>query len=148
MSQPIPSEWLVGHRMYVDKEFQGRLLESGFTSSEWDIIMSVVSFAVEGPHDPEGAHLRPVLDDLPAAVEASEGIPEPLAETDPRAGRGGFLDRVSGILGRAAGGGDSRDDRIEAAETLVGEYTEVLEIHLKQQGLWQELCERAADRSE
>ncbi|MFW6449119.1 MAG: DUF5799 family protein [Halobacteriota archaeon] len=146
MGEPVPQEWLVGHRMAVDQEFARRVHDSGFSTAEWDLIMSVVSFELERPDDPESASLVPDAAELPKAVAAAEEIPRGHpggAGAPPDRGTDGFLSRITDSLGIGDGSGrGSREERVREATTMVSEYAEVLQIHLKQRNAWTDLCER------
>ncbi|MFP4590049.1 MAG: DUF5799 family protein [Halobacteriales archaeon] len=145
MATPIPHEWLVGHRMAVDREFVGRVHESAFSTAEWDLIMSVVSFELENPRDPEAARLVPAAEGLAEAVAAADEIPSGYPGAPASGDGGGFLSRITGGLGVGGRSGrDSREERVREADTMVTEYAEVLQIHLKQRHAWADLCERAA----
>ncbi len=149
MATPIPDELLVGHRLAVDQEFAERLRESEFSSMEWDLIMSTVSFELEDPGDPETATIVPNVEDLPAAISAIEDLPDTGHGSHGNPERGGdasgMVDRLTSRLGfDRTEGSSSPDDRRQAATALVTEYAEVLQIHLKQQRAWTELCDRLA----
>lgn len=149
MDASVPDELLIGHRMYVDNEFNPRVLESNFSNAEWDLIMSVVSFRVDGPEDPESATLYPVTKGLPDAIAATDELHDihtvPNAPpTDASGGRIDVLvDRIKDVFGLDSYNRRSQDERLQAARSLVSDYAEVLEIHLRQQSQWANLCERA-----
>lgn len=150
MATPIPDELLVGHRLAVDQEFAERLHESEFSSMEWDLIMSTVSFEMEEPDDPEAAAIVPNVEELPAAISAIEDLPDAgpgvHGGPDRAGGSGGIVDRLTSRFGITGDEGPtSPDARRRAATALVTEYAEVLQIHLKQQRAWTALCDRLAD---
>lgn len=152
MPTPIPDELLVGHRLAVDQEFAERVRDSEFSSMEWDLIMSTVSFELSDPGDPENAAIVADLEGIPKAINAIEDLPDagPGVGGGPASAGGnqGIFGRISARLGLDESvGSSSRDERIQAANALVTEYAEVLQIHLKQQRHWQELCERLATDS-
>lgn len=139
MSDPVPADRLIGHRMNADRSFADRVHESGFSPTEWELIMSVVTFEIVGADDPDDAELHPVLDDLGDAISAIKSIPS----TDPYAsagaqGRsgGGFLDQLRGLLSS----GEDDERRHQEAQALVNEYTAFLEGLLRQDSVWDDLC--------
>lgn len=154
MDASVPDELLVGHRMYVDNEFTQRVLESGFSSAEWDIIMSVVSFRVHAPDEPEEATLYPAMDGLPDAIAATDELPDfqTVQHTQPRQRSGGrvsrFVTQLRESLGLDFAKKRDRHERVQAAEKLVSDYTEVLEIHLRQQSRWDDICQACVDQVE
>lgn len=154
MGSSVPDELLIGHRMYVDNEFNSRVIESNFSNAEWDLIMSVVSFRVDGPEDPESATLYPVTEGLPDAIAATDELheihtaPHP-TPSDTAGGRIDVLvDRIKDVFGLDSYNRRSQDERLQAARSLVSEYAEVLEIHLRQQSQWADLCERAVEATD
>lgn len=154
MPTPIPEELLVGHRLAVDQEFATRVRDSEFSSMEWDLIMSSVTFELANPDDPEEAAIVADLEEVWTAIDAIDDLPDRQPGVKPstphRGSREpGVLSRLSSSLGLddVWGGGPS-DERIQSANALVTEYAEVLQIHLKQQHHWEELCERVESQSE
>lgn len=154
MDVAIPDELLIGHRMFVDNEFNERLLASDFSSAEWDIIMSVVTFRIHEPDDPEEAQLYPQLDGVPDAIAATDDLPDfqkvqsmqPERHTSGRLER--FVGRVQSALGLDVRRKQKQHERIQNAEQLISDYAEVLEIHLRQQSDWADICKAALERAE
>lgn len=141
MATPVPDELLFGHRMNADKAFSEQVAHSEFSRGEWELIMSVISFEIDDPQDPENASLLPVVDELDRALQAAKEVP---GANDPysREGgsSGGVIDRITGLFG---GESKTTGDRRGEAEALVGEYAQVLEAQLKEQAAWATLCEES-----
>lgn len=149
MAHPVPEDQLIGHRMAVDNEFSSRVIDSQFSHGEWDVIMSTVTFEIDRPDTPEEATLQPTLDDLDAAIAATEEMPSIDsfgALSEPADASTSLLDRLRSVLG---GGGHStdREGRRADAQALIEQYAEVLEIHLKQRSAWTKVCRATAESS-
>lgn len=144
MPEAVPEDHLLGHRMAVDQDFAQRLAKSSFSSGEWDLIMSVVSFAIEEPGDPAAATLVARADRLDDAVAAADEVPEAdhgLAGSPGRGDGAGLVERLRGLLG-----GSAADDEREAdARALIDDYADRLEAHLRERGAWTELCGSVAN---
>lgn len=144
MATPVPNELLIGHRMNADKAFAGRLNESDFSRTEWDLIMSVVSFEIDDPEKPETANLRPVIENLDDAIAAADEVPKddtsgPYSSGDTSSE--GLFDRLTGLFS----GGKSSGDRRREAEALVNEYTATLQEQLKEHDRWESVCEQCVE---
>lgn len=144
--EPVPDDLLFGYRMQADSEFASHLAESTFTTAEWDIIMSVVSFELENPHAPANATLVPETEDLATAIAATETIPEHRTQREhtEEPNRGGLL---AGLV-RRFGRGSSARKRTADAERLLEAYATQLEETIKSLDGWHELCEEVALRTE
>ena len=142
MSTAVPSDQLIGFRMAADQSFNDRVLESQFSSAEWELIMSVISYEIDDPSDPDDAELVPVLDKLDDALSASrelKAIDPYEGATGGRSG-GGILDRLLGALR----GDSSQADRRRDAEALVLEYTAFLEGIMRSRSEWESICAAVA----
>ncbi|WP_254534581.1 DUF5799 family protein [Halomarina litorea] len=140
---------IVGTRMAVDREFEERLGQSEFERQEWGLVMTAVEFDIENPEDPESARLVGDTENLPAIVPELERI----ANENPMGG--GSKKQSSGVLGSlknalGMGGDDSKFDesKVQAAEALVAEYTDMLQARLEDNGRWAEICEAARTSKE
>lgn len=144
MATPVPSDRLIGYRMNADKDFADRVRESSFTSSEWELLMSVVSFEIDGPEDPDSAELRPELEGLDQAIDAMSELPDANPyEQAPSSTSSAFGELFAGLKGLLDRGGDRTDQRQEAT-SLITEYTAFLEGLIREREAWADLCDEVA----
>ena len=149
---PMSRTWtdrIVGTRMAVDRAFEDRLRQSEFGRQEWGLIMTAVEFDVEHADDPERARLVGDTENLPAIVPELERI-----GNEPMMGGGGERDDSGGVLASiksalGMGGDEDRFDesKVEAAEALVAEYTDMLQKRLESNGRWEEIRRAARDQA-
>ena len=136
---------IVGDRMQVDEQFAGTLQESGFSRTEWGMIMTAVEFEVEG----EGESARLVADTSRIDVI----LPE-LEEINDRMGgypggsdrSGGLFDSLRSSLGRGSSDGVDPQRRQEAVP-LAEEYARRLQGHLEGRGRWERVRRLAAEEA-
>ncbi|MFC6835790.1 DUF5799 family protein [Halomarina ordinaria] len=143
------SDWndrIVGARMAVDREFEGRIADSEFSRQQWGLVMTATEFEIEHPASPERARVVANTAHLPSVVPELERMESETAGVPGGGGRsgGGLIDSLKGALGL----GDDEDAFGEAktdrAEALVAEYAQRLQTHLKEDGRWEEICAAAA----
>ena len=136
---------ITGARMQVDRQFEQRVRDSEFSNQQWGLIMTAVEFRIDDPETPADAtlvadtgrveHIIPELEDIPQGMGAQPG--------GSSSSGGGLVDRLRGLLG--GGSNDSVDqEKLDAADTLAGEYAQELQEFLEKQGQWEEVCGRAA----
>jgi len=148
------SEWqdlIVGDRMAVDQEFSRRVAESEFTSQQWGLVMTATEFRVEHADDPERARLVADTSKVEHVVPEMESLDRQMGQTRP--GGGGRSDSGSGIVGTVKsalglGGSGSGDTEavVRRADRLTGEYVELLQERLENEGKWERVRTVAADR--
>lgn len=144
MAAPVPNERLIGYRMQADQSFASRVREAGFTSSEWELIMSVVEFEIVDPSTPADAEMRPVMDELDKAIAATDQLSSsnPYEEQPDDGGiAAGFVNSLRGRLGLSESTGVDRDKAV----MLVSEYAALLEGLLRQESAWADLCKSIAE---
>lgn len=140
---------IVGARMATDREFEDRLRQSEFERQEWGLIMTAVEFDIEHPEDPERARLVGDTENLPAIIPELERINKDKRMGGAAGGRdsgdGGVLGSIKSALGMS--GTDDRFDesKVEAAEALVAEYTDMLQARLESNDRWEEIRRIAAE---
>jgi hypothetical protein len=143
---------IVGTRMAVDREFESRLEQSEFQRQEWGLVMTAVEFEIEHPEDPERARLVGDTGNIPAILPELERISKRDATGaggGGAGGRGGGGSSSGGVFGSiksalGMGGDDGFDEsKVEAAEALVEEYTDMLQARLEENGRWDEIREAA-----
>ncbi|MFB6137277.1 MAG: DUF5799 family protein [Halobacteriaceae archaeon] len=168
------SDWrdrLAGHRMAVDREFDERVRESALSNGQWGLVMTAVSFEVDGD-DPDTAELVADTADLEhvlpemqrrdggrgfpgggAGPDAGGPAPDAAAGGDASGGRGaddgsggGFLDRVMESIGIGGDGGDGEAALEAEAERLAAAYADRLQTRLETAGAWEDVV-RAASTS-
>ena len=137
---------ITGARMQVDKQFQQRVRGSEFSNQQWGLIMTAVEFRIDDPGTPEQAALVADTGNVEQIIPELESIPQGMGAR-PGGGNqssdGGLLDRLRGLL--SDGSDDGVDEqKLDAANTLAGEYARELQAFLEQQGRWEEVCRRAA----
>ena len=137
---------ITGARMQVDKQFQQRVRGSEFSNQQWGLIMTAVEFRIDDPGTPEQAALVADTGNVEQIIPELESIPQGMGAR-PGGGNqssgGGLLDRLRGLL--SDGSDDGVDEqKLDAANTLAGEYARELQEFLEQQGRWEEICRRAA----
>lgn len=140
MGVAVPADRLIGYRMRADQSFADRVHASAFTTAEWELLMSVVSFEIDDPSDPDSAELVPELSDIDDALAATDELPDaaPYQSGTPGGPAGGFLGALRDRFGL-----DDRGavDRREEAAALIREYTAFLEGLIRDDGAWSSLCE-------
>ena len=142
------SNWtdrIVSDRMAVDREFSDRVRASEFSNQEWGLIMTAVEFEIEHPDDPERARIVPDTENLPQMMPELEKVGQgagPAGGTPQGDSGTGVLDAVRGALGL---GDDDEEERLDAAERLVGEYAAELQARLEDHGKWTEVREAYGD---
>jgi len=145
------TDQLAGARMQVDKQFNDRIIQSEFTNQEWGLIMTAVEFEVENPDSPD-AKLVANTDNLPEILphleEIEDGMGGPPGGTS-QGGSGGVVGRLGKYLKGFTGGSESGvdEEKLQAATSLVEEYTAELQAFLEEQNRWDKLREQAADQS-
>jgi hypothetical protein len=143
---------LAGARMRVDQEFNQQVLDSQFSNQEWGLIMTAIEFDIDDPDTPEQAEMTANTDNLEQIMPELENLPQGMARPGGGGdgGGGGVIDSLKSILGFDAtdtNGKGVDEDELAAATELVEEYATELQIHLKEQGRWAEVCEAAAAQS-
>ncbi|MFD1634980.1 DUF5799 family protein [Haloplanus ruber] len=141
------SNWtdrIVSDRMAVDREFSDRVRASEFSNQEWGLIMTAVEFEIEDPGDPEQARIVPNTENLPQMMPELEKVGQagPGGGAPQQDSGTGVLDAVRGALGL---GDDDSEDRLDAAERLVGEYATELQTRLENDGKWTDVRETYHD---
>jgi hypothetical protein len=144
------SDWtdrVVSDRMAVDREFSDRVHASEFSNQEWGLIMTAVEFEIERPDDPEQARIVPNTENLPQMMPELEKVQQagPGGGTPQQDDGGGVLDAVRGALGL---GDDGNEERLDAAEHLVGEYADALQARLEGKNKWADVREAYRDGTE
>jgi len=143
---------IVGDRMTVDQEFAERVTQSQFDKQQWGLVMTAVEFEIEHPDDPDRATLVADTSSLPSVLPELEKLaqgPGGMAGglDGGRDNDGGIVDTLTNALGLGGDGGDSVDEeKLDAAEQLVGEYAETLQKHLEERGKWADVRAAAADQ--
>jgi hypothetical protein len=145
------SEWqdmIVGDRMAVDSEFSRQVDSSQFSRQEWGLIMTAASFEIERPDDADAAELVADTSRLPTVMPELERMSEmgPMGGQPAGGGGGGLLSSIAESLGLGGGSGAEEidQDRLAAAESMVGAYAEELQGHLESEGRWAEVRAAAA----
>lgn len=136
---------IVGTRMAVDREFEERLQQSEFERQEWGLVMTAVEFDIENPEDPDTARLVGNTENLPAVVPELERIANenPMGGGGSKKQSGGVLGSLKSALGMGGGKDKFDESKLQAAEALVAEYTDMLQARLEENGRWAEICEAA-----
>jgi len=152
----MTNDWrdsLAGARMQVDRQFEARVEDSGFSSQEWGLVMTAVEFEVADPGDQKRAEMYADTDKLDQIVPELQriqremgGAPTPAEEGS---GAGGVLGSLRDMLGGLASSRDGQSDseRLAEAEVLVQDYADELQAYLEKQGRWEEIRTAAADES-
>ena len=155
------SNWedlIVGDRMAVDREFSARVAESEFSSQQWGLVMTAVEFDVEHADDPDRARLVADTSKVEQIVPELESIDQQMGAMGPAgAGRGGpqgsgsgsgsgFLGSVKDALGLGGGdaGGSDAESVVREADQLTGEYADLLQDRLENEGKWEQVRSAAA----
>lgn len=144
------SDWqdmIVGDRMAVDNEFSSTVENSQFSRQEWGLIMTATSFEIENADDEDAAELVADTTELPTIMPELENVANmgPMGQpVDDGGGGGGLLDSVFDALGLGGEDDELDEERLEAAEALVGTYAEELQAHLEAEGRWSEVRAAAA----
>jgi hypothetical protein len=143
------SDWtdrIVGDRMAVDREFSDRVRASEFSNQEWGLLMTAVEFDIEHADDPDRARVVADTESLPQMLPELEKVQQGMpggAGGQRQADSGtGVLDAIRGALGM---GDDDDEQRLDAAERLVGEYADALQARLEEKGKWDDVREAYAE---
>ncbi|GAB6861423.1 DUF5799 family protein [Haloplanus litoreus] len=143
------SNWtdrIVSDRMAVDREFSDRVRASEFTNQEWGLIMTAIEFEIEHPEDPERARIVPDTENLPQMMPELEKVTQGMGPGGSGGTGGdsgtGVLDAIRGALGMGDG---NEEERLDAAERLVGEYADALQAHLEANDKWAEVRDAYRD---
>ena len=125
---------IVGDRMAVDRAFEDRVRQSGFSRQEWSLIMTAIDLRIEG----EGESARLVADtsQLGAVLPELERMRRENPMQGPGSAGGGILDSLKSTLG--LGGGVDPGTRDEA-ESLAAEYATALQAELEENGKWSQV---------
>ncbi|MEF8814848.1 MAG: DUF5799 family protein [Halovenus sp.] len=144
------TERLAGARMQVDRRFNDRVLDSRFTNQEWGLIMTAVEFDIDNPEHPGQAqlvaktdHLEDIIGELDSIQREMGGSPTSVDGGPAGNNIFGRLRQYLAGLKTNSGGGNDRE-KLLAASKLVEEYATELQQFLKEQGRWEDICERAA----
>ena len=142
---------MAGARMQVDQQFNDRILNSEFTNQQWGLIMTAVEFEIRNPEDPETAQLVANTENVPQILPELENLPQgtggsPMAGGSDTGTSDGLFGRIQSLFGGTSS--DVDEEQLDAATTLVDEYTRELQKHLQEQGQWASLCEAAARDSD
>lgn len=142
---------IVGDRMTVDQEFAERVTQSQFDRQQWGLVMTAVEFEIEHPDDPDRATLVADTSDLPSVLPELENLAQgPAGMAGLEGGRddnSSIVDTLTNALGLGGDGGDGVDEeKLDAAEQLVGEYADTLQSHLEERGKWANVRAAAADQ--
>lgn len=137
MAEGAWRDLIVGDRMQVDQQFADRVRQSGFSNQEWSLIMTAVTFEVEGSAG--SATLVADTSRVPDIVPEMEKLNRQMGQfgggTERTGGGGGFVSSLLSSLGLSNGGSADRET-VQKAERLVGEYADALEAHLRDNGKW------------
>jgi hypothetical protein len=139
---------LVGARMALDQEFEEQVRGSRFSRQEWGLVMTAVEFRIEDAGDPDRARLVGDTSNLEAIIPEMERVAQQQSNMHGAGGdddSGGIIDNVLGALG--LGGSEDTgvdEEKVAAAESLVADYTDELQVKLEEQGRWDEIREAAA----
>lgn len=145
------SDWtdtIVGERMAVDSGFNERVVASRFSTQEWGLIMTAVEFEIEDAGDPDAARLVADTSNLPTIMPELENVRSQVAAMGGASGGastgggsgGGLVDSIKGALGLGGDGDGVSDEKLEAAERLVQEYADELQVQLVDVGKWEQVC--------
>lgn len=139
---------IVGDRMQVDQQFAGTVQESGFTRTEWGMIMTAVEFEVEGEGESaqliaDTSKVDVILPELEEVTQKMGGYPGGSGDTTGGSSHGGLFDGVRSLLGLGGGDGIDPERRREAIE-LADRYARTLQRHLEDRGRWRRVRELAA----
>ena len=157
---------LAGHRMQVDEEFAQQVSDSPLTKGEWSLVMTAVTFDIEGEDDgarlvadtstldsvvpefetmrrrgPGGRDARPEsVDGVMASAKNALGIDSfgDLLDLEPLGERLGV--DVRSALGVDTG---SDDEKVRAARRLADSYARELQVHLEARGEWKAIRDAA-----
>ena len=144
------SEWqdmIVGARMQVDEEFSAQVDQSPFSRQEWGLIMTATSFDIENPDDEAAAELVADTSEIPAIMPELEKVSEmgPMGRPQESDGGGGLLGSLLGSLGLGGDEDDGPDEeKVSTAESMVATYADELQVHLEEEGRWDEVRAAAA----
>ena len=156
MTERAWRDLIAGDRMRVDQEFAGAVQQSGFSRSEWGMIMTAVDFEVEG--EGESARLvadtskvdviMPELDKIVRQMggESSGGSSGSLFS---RTLAGSIVDSLRSSFGAGgSGGGSGRADRRQEAIRLANDYADALQGHLENRDRWERIRDLAIEQDQ
>lgn len=143
---------IVGDRMRVDERFASEVSRSGFSRSEWGMIMTAVDFEVRGEGD--DAELVADTDNVDAILPELDEIVERMSANPPRSsgsplanllGGGGasIVKSVRSSLGLQNG---VDPERRQEAVRLANDYAAALQGHLEERGRWEEIRDLAIEQ--
>lgn len=137
---------ITGARMQVDKQFQQRVRDSEFSNQQWGLIMTAVEFRIDDPGTPERATLVADTQNVEQIIPELESIPQGMGARPGGGGQSGGDGLFGRLRGLLSGGSDDGvdEEKLDAANTLAGEYARELQEFLEQQGRWAEVCGQAA----
>lgn len=144
----MSNDWtsaIAAERMQLDNEFNDRVEASSFSNQQWSLVMTALEFDIDHPKNPDEAHIVPDTSNLPTIMPELDRV----AQQGPMGGGGGQTTSrssgglFSGVKSALGLGGDGEDERLEEAETLAGQYCELLQEKLESNGRWESVCERA-----
>jgi len=152
MSEHRWQDLIVGDRMRVDESFAGEVQRSGFTRSEWGMIMTAVDFEIVG--EGESAELVANTDNVDAILPELDEIVKRMGGYEPESagsalgnllsgGGGGILQNVRSSLGLRNG---VDPERRQEAIRLANDYARALQGHLEERGRWEEIRDLAAEQ--
>lgn len=156
---PLPAEaaameergWrdlIVGNRMRVDQDFSRVVESSGFSRSEWGMIMTAVDFEVEGGGD--SARLVADTSKIDLILPEVEKVAERMGGSQGASSGSG----LSGLLGNglaksirsSLGLGGVDPERRDEAVRLVNEYADLLQANLEERDRWEEIRDLAIEQ--
>ena len=153
MSEHAWEDLIAGDRMRVDREFAPNVAQSGFSRSEWGMIMTAVRFEIEG--EGEDARLVANTEKIDAILPELDKIVKQMGGSPPGRGGSGLAELLGagdgpGLLGQVKaslgmGNGVDPKRRREAIE-LAEAYAQKLQMHLEEHGRWEHIRELAADQ--
>jgi hypothetical protein len=153
MSKQQWRDHIVGDRMAVDRQFSDRVAGSDFSSQEWGLIMTATEFRIDDADDPDRATLVADTSKVEQIAPQLDEIKSEMGAMGPggggggggaSSGGGGFLGSVKDALGIGGDGGRDPEEVRSKAERLTGEYAELLQERLVNEGKWEEIRTMAA----
>lgn len=135
---------IVGDRMRVDEEFAPTVERSGFSRSEWGMIMTAVEFEVDGAGESarlvaDTSRVDVVMPELDKVAERMGG--RPTGSSGGGLG-GGLVDSIRSSLGL---GGGVDPARREEAVRLADQYARKLQERLEERGQWERVRDLAVE---
>jgi hypothetical protein len=141
-------DMIVGDRMTVDDEFSRRVDNSRFSRQEWGLIMTATRFEIRNAEDEDAAELVADTSELSGIMPELENVANmgPMGRPQRDDSGGGLFDSLFDALGLGGRDDDGTDqERLEAAERLVGAYADELQAHLEAEGRWGDVRAAAAE---